>query len=153
MPEGIFRTAIHLYNQDTVCDRLSAARKSWAIYFGDVPQSLTMTDMLEHPWEFHKMDAFFTACAGQEAGFPNYAFIEPTYFGEGQNDQHPPSDVLRGEILLARVYNAIRSNQDLWEKTLLVVPAGSSSRTGSSNFTLPCCTICGKDQPGKSLGD
>jgi phospholipase C len=121
MPEGIFRPAIHLYNQDTVYDRLSAANKSWAIYFGDVPQTLTMTHMLEYPWQFHKMDTFFKDCSGPEASFPNYAFIEPTYFGEGQNDQHPPSDVLRGEILLAQVYNAIRNNQALWEKTLLVV--------------------------------
>jgi phospholipase C len=121
MPEGIFRPAIHLYNQDTVYDRLSAANKSWAIYFGDVPQTLVLTHMLECPWQFHKMDAFFKDCSGPEASFPNYAFIEPTYFGEGQNDQHPPSDVLRGEILLAQVYNAIRNNQPLWEKTLLVV--------------------------------
>jgi len=121
MPEGIFRPAIHLYDQDTVYDRLSAANKSWAIYFGDVPQTLTMIHMLEQPWHFHKMDAFLRDCSGPEASFPDYAFIEPTYFGDGQNDQHPPSDVLRGEILLAQVYNAIRDNQALWEKTLLVI--------------------------------
>jgi hypothetical protein len=31
-----------------------------------------------------------------EVDFPSYCFIEPTYFGSGQNDQLPPSDVLRG---------------------------------------------------------
>jgi phospholipase C len=47
-------------------------------------------------------------------------FIEPNYFSN-QNDQHPPSDVLRGEILLARVYNALCANEALWERSLFVV--------------------------------
>jgi phospholipase C len=58
---------------------------------------------------------------GVEADFPQYSFIEPAYFGDEQNDQHPPSDVLRGEALLAQTYNAIRNNEPLWEKTLMVV--------------------------------
>ena len=67
------------------------------------------------------MPQFFTDAKGAEASFPSYSFIEPTYFGSGQNDEHPPSDILRGEVLLAQVYNAIRNNEALWEKTLLVV--------------------------------
>jgi hypothetical protein len=67
------------------------------------------------------MKQFFKDASGPEANFPNYSFIEPTYFGGGQNDEHPPSDILRGDVLLAQVYNAIQKNQALWEKTLLVV--------------------------------
>jgi hypothetical protein len=110
-----------LYDQDTVYDRLNGVGKSWAIYYGDVPQTLTMTHMLSQPSHFHKMDQFFTDASGPEASFPKYSFIEPTYFGGKQNDQHPPSDVLRGEVLLAQVYNAIRDNEAIWEKTLLVI--------------------------------
>ena len=121
MPEGIFHANLHLYNQETVYDRLGDAGKSWAIYYGDVPQTLTMTHMLKYPLNFHKMPQFFTDASGVEASFPNYSFIEPNYFGSGQNDEHPPSDILRGEVLLAQVYNAIRKNEALWEKTLLVV--------------------------------
>ena len=33
----------------------------------------------------------------------------------------PPSDLLRGEVLLAQVYNAIRGNEELWAKTLFVI--------------------------------
>jgi hypothetical protein len=67
------------------------------------------------------MDQFFTDASGPEASFPQYSFIEPTYFGGQQNDQHPPSDVLRGEVLLAQIYNAIRGNEPLWQKTLFVI--------------------------------
>ncbi len=121
MPEGIFHPSLHLYDQVTVYDQLESAGKSWAIYYGDVPQTLTMTHMLKHPFKFHTMPQFFTDARGTEANFPNYSFIEPNYFGSGQNDEHPPSDILRGEVLLAQVYNAIRNNEALWEKTLLVV--------------------------------
>ena len=121
MPEGIFHPNLHLYDQETVYDRLNEAGKSWAIYYGDVPQTLTMTHMLSQPSHFHKMDQFFKDASGPEASFPNYSFLEPTYFGGQQNDQHPPSDVLRGEVLLAQVYNAIRSNESLWQKTLFVI--------------------------------
>src|SRR5579871_6895688 len=47
-----------------------------------------------------KMSQFFADAQGPEQAFPNYAFLEPSYFGANQNDQHPPSDVLRGEVLL-----------------------------------------------------
>ena len=121
MPEGIFHPNLHLYDQVTVYDQLQNAGKNWAIYYGDVPQTLTMTRMLQYPSNFHKMPQFFTDAKGPEASFPSYSFIEPNYFGGGQNDEHPPSDILRGEVLLAQVYNAIRANEALWEKTLLVV--------------------------------
>jgi len=62
------------------------------------------------------MAQFFTDARGAEASFPTYSFIEPTYFGGGQNDEHPPSDILRGEVLLAQVYNAIRNNGALWRR-------------------------------------
>lgn len=121
MPDGIFHPSLHLYNQDTIYDRLNAASKTWAIYYGDFPQSLTMTHLWDQPWHFHQMPQFFQDTSGPEAAFPNYVFLEPSYFRANQNDQHPPSDVLRGEVLLAQVYNAIRGNEALWEKTLLVV--------------------------------
>jgi phospholipase C len=121
MPDGIFHPNLHLYNQDTIYDRLDAASKRWAIYYGDFPQSLTMTRLWDHPWHFHQMPQFFQDAKGPESAFPSYVFLEPSYFGANQNDQHPPSDVLRGEVLLAQVYNAIRGNEALWEKTLLVI--------------------------------
>src|SRR5439155_14855983 len=53
--------------------------------------------------------------------FPAYSFIEPCYFGRWQNDDHPPVDVYRGERLIASVYNAMRANQELWDKSMLIV--------------------------------
>src|SRR5262249_20015792 len=68
-----------------------------------------------------QMGNFFTDVQGAADTFPAYTFIEPTYFGAQQNDQHPPTDVLKGDILIAQVYNALRANAELWSSTLFIV--------------------------------
>ncbi len=121
MPDGIFHPDIHLYDQPTVYQRLSEANISWSIYYGDFPQSIVMTEQWKYPEHYHQMSQFYADVAGPEASFPQYCFIEPTYFGQEQDDQHPPSDVKRGELLLASIYNALQANKKLWEKSLLVI--------------------------------
>jgi phospholipase C len=121
MPAGIFHPALHLYNQPTVYTRLHEKNISWRIYYGDVPQSLLMTQQLEFPLNYRRMDRFAADAAGPAAEFPQYVFIEPCYFGSGQNDEHPPSDVMHGEALIADVYNALRANEQLWSSTLFVL--------------------------------
>jgi phospholipase C len=121
MPNGVFNPNIHLYDQPTVYQRLSERNIDWAIYYGDFPQSLVLTQQLARLDHYHPMGQFYDAARGPAAKFPPYSFIEPTYFGAAQNDQHPPSDVFHGDDLIAQVYNALRANTDLWNRTLLVV--------------------------------
>ncbi|HEX4168908.1 MAG TPA: alkaline phosphatase family protein [Bryobacteraceae bacterium] len=121
MPGGIFHPALHLYNQPTVYRRLHEKNISWRIYYGDVPQSLLMSTQLEFPLNYRRMDRFAADVAGSANDFPAYVFIEPSYFGSEQNDQHPPTDVMHGEALIADVYNALRTNEELWASTLFVL--------------------------------
>lgn len=115
-----FDPAIHLYNQTTVFEQISRAGKKWHIYFEDFAQ----TALLTHQWalaaNYRYMATFEQECRN-EADFPDYVFIEPKYFWPGQNDQHPTSDIRRGDGLIARVYNALRQNDALWNSTLFVV--------------------------------
>jgi phospholipase C len=80
-----------------------------------------MTEQLKYPANYRRMERFSADVAASADSFPEYVFIEPSYFGSGQNDQHPPTDVMHGEALLASVYNGLRSNEALWQSTLLVV--------------------------------
>jgi phospholipase C len=121
MPQGIFHPAVHFYNQVTVYNRLDQVNKSWRIYYGDVSQALTLVKLWTHADEFSPMSRFFDDVKGPESDFPSYTFIEPAYFWPRQNDQHPPTDVLLGDSLLAAIYNAIRGNDALWQKSLLVI--------------------------------
>jgi phospholipase C len=121
MPSGFFDPAIHLYDQPTVFQRLNEKNISWRIYYGDVPQSLLMIEQLKFPTHYRRMEDFAGDVQGSASAFPQYVFIEPSYFGANQNDQHPPTDVKHGEALIAQVYNSLRANEALWATTLLIV--------------------------------
>jgi phospholipase C len=56
----------------------------------------------------------------QRGELPSYAFLEPSYGGAGQNDQHPSSDIRAGEQLIADVYGWIKASPAFAE-TLLVI--------------------------------
>lgn len=123
MPSREHPEYMHNYNQDTLYDRLEGANKSWRIYHQGIPQSIVMTHLLPKILTSHynSMENFYEDAAGPAEDFPEYTFIEPSYFGESENDQHPPSDVTQGDQLIAKVYNAIRGNEALWKSTLLIV--------------------------------
>jgi phospholipase C len=124
MPEGILDLKhLHLYDQDTIYDRLDERGVPWRIYYGDVPHSLILT----HQWQwknkkrYRPFGEFATDARGPADEFPAYVFIEPSYMGDDANDDHPPHDVLRGQQLIADVYNALRSNRELFNSTLFVL--------------------------------
>jgi phospholipase C len=67
---------------------------------------------------FGTLDDFAANC--RTGALPSYSFLEPSYGGTGQNDQHPPSDIRAGEQLIADVYNMVKASP-AFEKTLLVI--------------------------------
>ena len=121
MPEGVFTPGLHAYDQTTICDLLHRAGKSFAVYYGDFPQSLVLLHQLDHLDAYKKMPEFYADVRAAESAFPAYVFIEPTYFGATPDDQHPPHDVLRGDALIASVYDALKSNPALFARTLFVI--------------------------------
>lgn len=120
----------HTYTQDTIYDRLDQANVGgkpvpWRIYHDGIPQSILL-DHLKMPFVRGRYGSMadFINDAKTESSFPAYAFIEPRYysaFGQHENDQHAPAGMAAGEALIASVYDAIRSNPDLWRSTLLVI--------------------------------
>lgn len=118
-PGSLFNPNLHIYDERTLYDELTEARVPWRIYFGDVPQTLVLTHQWRHLGNYR---AFRHWEDDVKAGdLPAYSFIEPTYFGPHQNDQHPPHDVMRGDALIAQVYNGLRANPAVFERTLLIV--------------------------------
>jgi phospholipase C len=128
MPSGMLHpdlgNAAFDQTQASIFDRLNVAKKSWKVYYYDIPCSLILTHQrrAENLSRYCKIEEFFDKDAqGTEADFPEFVFIEPKYFGVDQNDDHPPHNVIKSEKLIADVYNALRSNPELWPRTLLVV--------------------------------
>lgn len=123
MPNGIMNLNLHWYDQSTIFDRLNERHVDWRVYFGDAPLSF----LFVHQWSpenaarHHHMQAFFQDAAEDADKFPAFSFIEPAYLQPGANDAHPPHDIMESDVLVASVYNAIRSNDALWKSTLFVL--------------------------------
>lgn len=132
-------------SQDTIFDRLDAAGRTWHVYYNDFPSSLLLTNQrhAENLGNYHTIDEFFTNAAGDETRFPAFTFIEPRYFGEGQNDDHPPHNTMKAEKLIADTYNALRSNPALWATTLLVVVYDEHG--GFYDHVVPPATVAPDD--------
>jgi phospholipase C len=125
MPDGIRHPDLAGFfeqNQDTIFDRLNEKNKTWRIYFYDFPASLLLTHQRkpENLARYSEIKQLFEDVK-DEKNFPDFVFIEPKYFGVDQNDDHPPHNTMKTEKLIADVYNAIRSYDDLWNSTLLVI--------------------------------
>jgi phospholipase C len=126
---------------ETIFERLEAKGLTWRVYC-DAPSPASMTGII-HASRLHGRFAtnFVTVEDfvedAKNGRLPNYAFIEPNLW-HGHNDMHPPisallhglpwdppSSLLGGEALLAKVYDAIRtssaSNGSNYLNTLLLV--------------------------------
>ncbi len=51
---------------------------------------------------------------------PDVAFVDPTLYGTGgtQDDEHPPSNIQRGQQFTKRVLDKLMSNPAVWQKTV-----------------------------------
>lgn len=113
------------YMMPSIFKRLTDKKRSWRVYFHDLPQAATLADIwLEAPLRFRLFDEAFAEDA-RDGSLPNYSFIEPRYFtddvlGLMSNDAHPPHNVVYSEQLIANVYNAVRG-APTWKKTLLII--------------------------------
>jgi phospholipase C len=121
---------------ETLFDRLDGQGLTWRIYC-DPPSHYSLTGLIHAPrlrgkfaTNFFSTDQFFEDA--EKGELPTYSFVEPQIIGHAHNDMHPaysmltpglnwdpPSAIVGGEDLLARLYSAIRS---------------SSSPTGSNHL-------------------
>jgi phospholipase C len=111
---------------ETIFERLESRGLTWRVYC-DPPSHMSITGIIHAPRLFDRFDKnFFTtdrfledAASGQ---LPAYSFIEPNLL-YGHNDMHPafdalfpgvdldpPSALLGGEALLAKIYEAVRAS-------------------------------------------
>ncbi len=111
---------------ETIFERIEAKGLTWRVYC-DPPSHISLTGLIHASrlWErfsthFVTTDQFLQDAASGE--LPSYSFIEPNFL-HGHNDMHPafnalapglaldpPSSLIGGEALLAKIYDAIRSS-------------------------------------------
>lgn len=112
----------------TVYEELAKHNVDATIYYHDWSAALSFEYLLLHNQQmfFAEFDRFAEHCRNNE--LPPYSFIEPRYHPDDSqgphlpaNDQHPDNDVAAGDWLIKEVYEAIRSNDELWKSTLFII--------------------------------
>jgi len=127
---GTVDITIDLYDDTTIFDQLGDGR--WRIYYDGMAQVMCYPRLWNETNAGHwrPMAQFYDDVAVGGRGLPDYTFIEPCHDGPTSNSQHPgnnqdknddPPDFQRGEALVARIYESLCDNQELFEKTLLLI--------------------------------
>jgi phospholipase C len=114
----------------SVYHRMIAAnpKRTAKLYYYDVASStMEIVNLLQNqPELFGTYQQFLDDC--DKGQLPDYSFVEPNYSdhdsdtgAEIASDQHPDHHVQAGELFIATIYNAIKSNADLWKSTALLI--------------------------------
>jgi phospholipase C len=113
----------------SIYERMIQAGHTAKIYYYDQQSStLEIVNLLRNqPQIFGSYTQFITDC--EKGTLPEYSFIEPCYSDHpgpdgGEilaSDQHPDHNVQEGERFMASIYNAIRTNPELWKSTALLI--------------------------------
>jgi len=113
------------FSHDTIFNKLLEAGVEYSIYAGDWPLSMLVNSSMHCKAAFdrkYKYSAFKDHV--RKGQLPPFTWVEPQFLQSGDkppNDMHPPHNTLYAQDLVADVYNTLRSNEDMWKKTLFIV--------------------------------
>jgi phospholipase C len=114
-PPGIYKPIT-----GTIFDLLDSRQVSWADYFQDGPQASSFRQWRGAGADPHLLPVqdFLTVAAGASGAgeLPQVAFVDPG----GENDDHPPTDIQRGQAFVSRVINAVR-NGPYWKDSVIFI--------------------------------
>jgi phospholipase C len=110
----------------TIFDLMEKEQVTWADYFQEVPQGGIFRPF-PAPIDPHFLflPILFAQLAGAPTlpSLPQVAFVDPN-FGvlarQTENDEHPPTDIQRGQAFVSQVVNAVR-NSSFWKDTVILL--------------------------------
>lgn len=110
----------------TIYDLMDKNKVSWANYFQDVPQggsfrNFSLTSADPHFLPYKLFLAQVSGASGTPA-LPQVSFVDPNFGflagASAESDEHPPTDIQRGQAFLSQVINAVR-NGPYWKDTII----------------------------------
>jgi phospholipase C len=109
----------------TIFDLLDKNNITWADYFQDAPQGGSFRQFGGPTTDPHflPLPVFLAQASGATGAppLPEVVFIDPNFglFGrKSENDEHPPTDIQRGEAYVSQVMNALR-NGPFWKDSVI----------------------------------
>jgi len=112
----------------TIFDLLESHGVTWANYYQNLPQGASFRPfgLPARDPHFARLAAFLAQAAGIRgaAPLPQVAFVDPNFgptgIFPGENDEHPPTDIQRGQAFVSRVVNAVR-NGPYWQDAIIII--------------------------------
>ena len=111
----------------TIFDLLEKNNVTWADYFQDAPQggSFRLFGTAGVDPHFFPLPFFLAQAAGAPTlpPLPSVSFVDPNFGLLGtasENDEHPPTDIQRGQAFVSQVVNALR-NGPYWKDTVIFI--------------------------------
>ncbi len=110
----------------TIFDLMESHNVTWGEYFQDVPAGGSFRSF-PAPLDphFHPLPVFLAQLAGNPAlpPLPQVSFVDPNLGVLGranENDEHPPTDIQRGQAFVSTVVNAVR-NSPFWKDSIILL--------------------------------
>jgi phospholipase C len=111
----------------TIFDLLDKNNVTWGDYFQDAPGGGTFRPFgagVVDP-HFLPLKLFLTQAAGVPGvpALPEVSFVDPNFglFGiAGENDEHPPTDIQRGQAFVSQIVNAVRNGPN-WKDSIILI--------------------------------
>jgi hypothetical protein len=138
----------------TIYDLLTRRGVSWRVYESE--PSVTMLRMFAR-YATNTTDIVPIARLEADAAsgnLPAFTVVEPAMHHHPEDDDHPDADMYRGQIFVKRVYDALRANPALWQKTLLLITYDEHGGL-YDHVVPPIADVLSPGSPGKiddSLG-
>jgi phospholipase C len=120
------RTAMRMlqFKDQVIFQKLLTNGVEYSIYAGDCPLQAVLSRFNDAD-DAERTYSYTDFAKHVSQGFlAPFTWIEPQYLQHGNsapNDMHPPHNILHAQKLVADTYNALRSNEELWKKTLFIV--------------------------------
>jgi phospholipase C len=113
----------HKFTNKTIYELLAESGKTWATYDFDQNEVRQQFPALTGETASFKRFEDDFANDVHSGNLPNYSFIIPRFFAKTGpvNSMHGPYDVRPADQLVADTYNALRSNPNVWNNTVLIL--------------------------------
>jgi phospholipase C len=109
----------------TIWDLLDRNGVSWADYYQDLPQGASFRPLGSTVIDPHfQLLPVFLAQAAGLGDLPSVSFIDPNFGALGtatENDEHPPTDIQRGQAFVSQVVAAVRNGPHWADSVIFIV--------------------------------
>jgi len=131
------------YDQESIFERLNDAKIPYKVYWNDLPFCI----LLKKQRNPHNLSKYFHFSKFKDdvisGKLPYLSIVETEYTYESLNDRSSPYKHMTGERLVATVYDAVRSNNSVWESSIIFLYYDENG--GFYDHVLPPKTVAPHD--------